>query len=385
MRPDLPHVPAPATGECQRGVLVAGGTMADCHQGPVFHALPDGRVRVVWWAYDHQECSGDARLLFAVSPDLGRTWGEPLPWPADRTQGAPSHPHFLVLRGGARALLFMTHVTRDPIREIGPGRFGGSSAFKSRARIFLRTSGDGGQTFPGGSEFSWRTVTGGKELPGVGFYGCAQQMIQLASGRVVAPFYYLDPSRCDPASDHQHYSASFLLSDDEGRNWRRSQEITTDTPRGAMEPTVVETGPNRLLCLLRTRAGRLYETASNDAGESWASPRPSALVSPESMARMIRLRDGLLLLVWNATAPVGHPQHPRHPLSSAISRDGGLGWSSPRTIADEAGLNQLSNHGLLQLEDGRILLGFSRYRPGPPARSDLELVRFDEAWLEGAA
>jgi hypothetical protein len=43
--------------------------------------------------------------------------------------------------------------------------------------------------------------------------------------------------------------------------------------------------------------------------------------------------------------------------------------------------NQLSNHGLIQLDDGRILLGISHYRAVRPMTSDLDMAIFDEQWL----
>ena len=52
-----------------------------------------------------------------------------------------------------------------------------------------------------------------------------------------------------------------------------------------------------------------------------------------------------------------------------------------KVIADETGSNQLSNHGLIQLNDGRILLGISHYRNVQPMTSDLDLAIFDERWL----
>jgi Neuraminidase (sialidase) len=97
------------------------------------------------------------------------------------------------------------------------------------------------------------------------------------------------------------------------------------------------------------------------------------------MARMIRLHSGNLLLVWNNVSST--TQRPRYPLVAAVSSDGGASWSEPRVIADESGTNQLSNHGLIQLDDGRILLGISHYRSVRPMTSDLDMALFDEQWL----
>ena len=148
-----------------------------------------------------------------------------------------------------------------------------------------------------------------------------------------------------------------------------------------MEMQIVETEPDRLFCLFRTKVGYLYQTVSEDGGETWNPSVASPLPAPESMARMIRLQSGHLLVVWNNVSST--TQHPRHPLSAAISRDGGRTWSEPKLIADETGTNQLSNHGMVQLDDGRILLGISHYRDVRPMTSDLDVAIFDEEWLAG--
>jgi len=113
-----------------------------------------------------------------------------------------------------------------------------------------------------------------------------------------------------------------LLSDDGGRTWRRSDEISVDTPRGVMEMQIAEVEPDHLFCLFRNTSGYLCQTQSEDGGETWSKPERSPLPSPESMPRMIKLRSGNLLLVWNNVSST--TQQPRHPLSAVLSRDGGM-------------------------------------------------------------
>jgi predicted neuraminidase len=171
-----------------------------------------------------------------------------------------------------------------------------------------------------------------------------------------------------------------MLCDDGGKTWRRSGEITVDTPRGVMEPQIVENAPDQLFCLFRTKGGRLYQTTSADGGETWSRSVPSPLTAPESMSRMIRLQSGNLLVVWNNVSST--TQQPRHPLVAVVSSDGGRTWGAPKVIADETGSNHLSNHGLIQLDDGRILLGISHYRDVRPMTSDLDMALFDEQWIQ---
>ncbi|MBT4500675.1 MAG: hypothetical protein HOC74_23290, partial [Gemmatimonadetes bacterium] len=89
-----------------------------------------------------------------------------------------------------------------------------------------------------------------------------------------------------------------------------------------------------------------------------------------------------LLMVWNNQSST--TQRPRYPLAAAVSGDGGLIWRPPIVLADEIGANQLSNFNLLQMGDGRILVCTSHYRAQPPACSDLDMIVFDEEWLDGS-
>lgn len=363
--------------------FIRGGTGADYHQGPVFYQFPQGDVLLCWAAYDFDECSEDCVTLYSLSRDRGLTWSDPQVYMADYPAG-PLGGFMLRLQDSLHTLMFVQQARHeiqvDTARRVATA---GSNYFQTRTHVFIRRSEDGGRTFDHGCEVPCQEITCGKSLPGGGWYGSVDCLLQLGSGRVLAAFTFLDPARADMDRQDwtsQHYTAACLLSDDGGQAWRRSGEITVDTPRGVMEVQIVETAPNRLFALFRTKGGFLYQTGSEDGGQTWSPSVPSPLTAPESMARMVRLHSGNLLVVWNNTSST--TQQPRHPLVAAVSRDGGRTWSQPQIIADETGSNQLSNHGLLQLDDGRILLGISHYRDVRPMTSDLDVAIFDEDWLE---
>ena len=361
--------------------FIRGGIGSDYHQEPRFYQYPDGEVLAYWNAYDYDECSGNAVKLYAVSRDRGLTWTDPQVFMADYLGGVPYGVSFLRLAGSQETLMLWTRsrhapVTEDPTRRVITA---GSDYFRSRTAVFLRRSGDGGRSFDHGYELPYEAFTGGRSLPGGGWYGSLDCLLQRRSGRIVAAFMFMDPVRSDPERQVQHYTGACLLSDDNGHTWERGGQVTVDTPRGVMEMQLVETETDRLFCLFRTKGGCLYQTISADGGRSWSPSSPSPLPSPESMARMIGLHGGNLLVVWNNVSST--TQQPRHPLSAVVSSDGGRSWGPPRLIADETGTHQLSNHGLAQLDDGRILLGISHYRDVRPMTSDLDLALFDEQWL----
>ncbi|MCC6422303.1 MAG: exo-alpha-sialidase [Phycisphaerales bacterium] len=338
---------------------------------------------MIWSAYDFDECSNDGILLYSISTDRGMTWTNPQVYLADHSSGR-MNLRLLRLRNTSRALMFVTCMLMDEI-QVDPNRrvvTAHSNYFKCRSRFYLRQSTDGGRSFEYGQELAYQQITGGRELPGLGCFGMLDQVMELANGRIVAAFSFLDPARSDLQGSgfaSQHWTAVCLYSDDQGQSWKRGGEIHADIRLGVSEVQLVEAAPNQLFCLFRTTSGFIYQTHSEDGGESWAVSGPSALPSPESMSRMIKLHSGNLLVVWNNISSTS--QHPRHPLSAAISQDHGKSWGEPRMIADETGTHQLSNHGVVQLDDGRIVLAISHYHDTRPMSSDLDVAIFDEQWL----
>ena len=108
------------------------------------------------------------------------------------------------------------------------------------------------------------------------------RVIQLGGGRLVLPVAAHE-------FDGQRLLAGKIvvyLSDNEGLAWRRSATVLDTDAQGArvnyMEPGVVETGPNHLLMVIRTKLGCQYLSESGDRGETWGTPMPSDRLSPES-------------------------------------------------------------------------------------------------------
>lgn len=376
--PPLSYTP----GKLEYFQFIRGGIGADYHQGPAFYAFADGEVMVTWGAYDFDECSPNCVTLYSRSLDRGIHWSDPQVYMVDHPAG-PLGGTLLRLRDRSSTLMIVQQARHeieiDPARRVATA---GANYFHTRTHAILRRSEDGGRTFDHGHELAHLGFTRGQSLPGGGWYGSIDSLLQLRSGRIVAAFMFMDPERSDVVKqdwNSQHYTVGCLLSDDEGRTWQPGGQIAVDTQRGVMEAQIVETEPGRLFCLFRTKGGFLYQTTSTDGGQTWAASAPSSLTAPESIARMIKLQSDRLLVVWNNVSST--TQQPRHPLAAAVSSDNGRTWGRPKVIADETGSNQLSNHGLIQLDDGRLLLGISHYRDVRPMTSDLDMAVFDEAWL----
>jgi hypothetical protein len=271
---------------------------------------------------------------FSVSSDGGITWSEP--YHGLDEKGEPltaGNASFVNLPGDA---IGMT------TRRIRPG-----SANIYEPEMVFRTSEDQGK--------SWSPITVMNQglLPA---HGLSDTMIRTESGRLILPVYfgigqggghqegapfpgaYLNGNFVSTSAHFfdPHFCASYVLySDDEGQTWRKNHdgEILIIMEYGGRweltnEPTLVEVTAGKLLMLLRTRLGRLYQCRSEDNGETWTRPAPTQLAGTQAPAQVRKLpRTGHLLVVWTQQSEREIKQgFIRTRLSSAISRNQGRIW-----------------------------------------------------------
>jgi hypothetical protein len=178
----------------------------------------------------------------------------------------------------------------------------------------------------------------------VGYYVLNNDRVVLTrAGRLVAP---VAQHHGYGMEEHGAWTSNGLiscyLSDDLGQTWRRNQaSFYVENPAGqriaSQEPGVVELTDGRLLMFLRTSGGVQYFAWSADGGETWSRPEPSPLRSPVSPASIERIpQTGALLAVWNDNYdPQHHGGGSRTPLTTALSRDDGRTWSTPRALFDD--------------------------------------------------
>ena len=360
-------------GELTYASFIRGERGWSHHQGPSICQYSDGRVFMCWGAYDIEECSNDGVMLYSHSYDRGESWDVPEVWMA-APNSIVSHVQLRQVNGTERAIMVYReghYFGAQSDRRLRTNLKWANYA-ESPNHLLTRISHDGGTVWEPAIEISPEVVVDDFEPP---YYGAPEHMIQLASGRMLLFVGYMHPRRRQP----QHFHVAVLKSDDQCTTWQKAWDLTVDEERGAMEPSVAETSPGTLYGVLRNKSGYIYEFHSKDGGDNWTEPLKTTIPTPESMAKVIGLASGRLLLVWNNQS--SKTQQPRHPLVAALSDDDGASWSAPKTIADDIGGNQLSNFNITQLDDGRIILCTSHYRPIPPSVSNLDLALFDETWL----
>ena len=101
----------------------------------------------------------------------------------------------------------------------------------------------------------------------------------------------------------------------------------------------------KLQAVGRTRAGRVFETWSEDAGQAWSPMTLTELPNPSAGTDAVTLKDGRHLLVYNHT-PKG-----RTPLNVAISGDGRK-WVAAHVLESEPG--EYSYPAVIQAADGLV-------------------------------
>ncbi len=299
-----------------------------------------------------------AGTTFTTSDDGGLTWSKP--FQQVDTQGNPvggSGTSLVKLNGKGIGLA----ATRRNLKAKTP-----LQQSRSNHIVFWRSQ-DGGKTW----QPPVRVSAGGFGTQ------CLQDvLLRTSSGRIILPVYIalgqdagpdggrqpghgiLVRGQWVPTSAHffdPRFTASFVYySDDDGRTWERNEdgELLILRDWNALysytnEPTVAEVAPKKLLMLMRTGLGRLYQSWSNDDGTTWTRPQPTALAASPAPAQLRRLPSGHLLVVWNQEGEQEIKRgYNRTRLSAAISRNGGSVWEFFQNIE--------SLHEQVRVEPGPI-------------------------------
>ncbi len=280
---------------------------------PSIVRLPDGTLKI-FWIVKGKHCASMS------SHDHGVTWGKPVV-----EFSVPEHAYFttraMLDRDGELHLCFL----------VGRGVGNRKPAVDLFYDIWHAKTTD------------QRTKWQRPRRIFAGYVGALRSLIQLRSGRLLLPFgkwLSTTDQRQTTGSNEVH----ILYSDDAGESWKEAPAALTAPvkPRGgqigAVEPTALELSDGRIWMLIRTDTGRLYESFSRD-GLVWTPAVASRFTSSESPARLLRLPDGRIVLLWNncqeLVPPPGHQYSAysgRDVLHAAISDDEGRTWRGFREI-----------------------------------------------------
>jgi predicted neuraminidase/ABC-type molybdate transport system substrate-binding protein len=173
--------------------------------------------------------------------------------------------------------------------------------------------------------------------------------VQLAGGVILAP------SSTESAERPSRWRVHFERSADGGHTWTTSSAggLADGHDIEAIQPSILIHPGGQVEAIGRTRAGRVFETWSADAGKTWAPMTLAALPNPNSGIDAVTLRDGRHLIVYN------HTGRGRSPLNVAVSADGRT-WDAALVLESEPG--EYSYPAVIQTSDGLVHITYTWQR-----------------------
>lgn len=151
---------------------------------------------------------------------------------------------------------------------------------------------------------------------------------------------------CGSSTENEGWRVHYETTADKGLTWHRTPPLNDGRDFGLIQPALLQTGPGSVVALMRSTAGRIYESRSADRGATWSPPAPTALPNPNAGIDAVTLRDGRHVLAYN---PVTEG---RGTLAVALSKDGRT-WTRILTLEDEAG-SEFSYPAVIQAGDGLV-------------------------------
>jgi len=304
---------APGAGLVLREFIYDTAPFPSCHASTLAEA-PDGALVAAWFGGQHEKAADVGIWVSRRQGSMG--WSVPVEVAdgvqADGTRHPCWNPVLFQPRGEGPLLLFY---------KVGPspGTWWG----------MLRSSSDGG-----------RTWSDARRLPDGILGPIKNKPVQLPNGDVL----------CPTSSEHAGWRVHFERSGDGGQTWSATPPLNDGKTIGAIQPSLLFLGGDRLLAIGRTQQGRVFQMASADLGHTWGTMTLTDLPNPNSGTDAVTLRDGRHLLVYNHTAKG------RSPLNVAVSSDGRT-WQAGLVLEDEPG--EYSYPACIQTADGLVHISYT--------------------------
>ena len=287
---------------------------AQCHASTIAET---GSGLVAAWFGGSGEGNPDVGIW--LSRRTGDRWSAPIEVARGTAAGGAAEPCWnpVLFRPTGGPLLLFFKVGPSPARWRG---------------MLMRSADDG------------RTWAAPEPLP-EGILGPAKNHpIEMASGTIL----------CGSSTEDDGWRVHIEKTKDRGLTWTRTAPINDGKAVGLIQPALLRTGRRGVIAMMRSNAGRIFDSRSEDAGATWTSPEPTVFPNPNSGIDVATLQDGRQVLVYN---PVTEG---RGILAVAVSSDGG-GWQRVLTLEEEKG-EEFSYPAIIQARDRLVHITYTRKR-----------------------
>lgn len=181
-----------------------------------------------------------------------------------------------------------------------------------------------------------------KRLPNRGIGPVKNKPVQLTDGLIVCP-----------SSDEADGWTLHMEITRDGQTWSKVGPLNDGKQVRAIQPTLLRLGGQKLSLLARDgkNQGSVWQSWSDDAGQTWSPLEASSLPNPNSGIDAVTLTDGRHLLVYNHTVRNGPSPKAREHLGVALSSDGRQ-WQAALTLEQSRG--EYSYPAVIQTTDGLV-------------------------------
>ncbi len=150
---------------------------------------------------------------------------------------------------------------------------------------------------------------------------------------------------CGSSTEHDGWRVHFERTSDLGLTWQRTGPVNDGKAFGAIQPSILFLGGDKLLAVGRSKQGQVFQVASDDLGQTWGPLTATTLPNPNAGTDAVTLKDGRHVIVYNHT-PKG-----RSPLNVAVSKDG-QDWQPALVLESQPG--EYSYPAVIQTSDGLV-------------------------------